>query len=109
MHVIDIAEKLGTFDEHWSPHIIAELNGQHVKIAKLLGEFDWHFHENEDELFWVIQGKLIIHFRDSTVELQAGHQPVAKEECQVVLFEPASTLNTGNLTNDRTVNQLKRI
>ncbi len=119
MHVIDIAEKLGTFDEHWAPHIIAELNGQHVKIAKLLGEFDWHFHENEDELFWVIQGKLIIHFRDSTVELQAGqmcvvpkgveHQPVAKEECQVVLFEPASTLNTGNLTNDRTVNQLKRI
>ena len=119
MHVIDIAEKLGTFDEHWAPHIIAELNGQYVKIAKLLGEFDWHFHENEDELFWVIQGKLIIRFRDSTVELQAGqmcvvpkgveHQPVAEEECQVVLFEPASTLNTGNLTNDRTVNQLKRL
>ena len=119
MHVIDIAEKLGTFDEHWAPHIIAELNGQHVKIAKLLGEFDWHFHENEDELFWVIQGKLIIHFRDSTVELQAGqmcvvpkgveHKPIAEEETHILLFEPMSTKHTGDVKADITVESYEEI
>jgi len=93
--------------------VIAELNGQHVKVAKLLGSFDWHFHEDEDELFWVISGKLVIHFRDSSIELHPGqlcvipkgieHQPVAEEECEIALFEPASTLNTGNLKNARTV------
>ena len=67
MQVIDIAEKLRTFDEHWSPKVIAELNGQHLKVVKLLGEFDWHFHEYEDELFWVIKGTLVIHFRDSVI------------------------------------------
>ena len=67
--VIDIREKLSTFNSHWTPKVIAELNGQHVKVAKLLGSFDWHFHEDEDELFWVISGKLVIHFRDSAIEL----------------------------------------
>ena len=93
--------------------MIAELNGQHVKVAKLLGEFDWHFHENEDELFWVVEGCLEIHLRDQVVQLHPGellvvprgveHKPVAKSECQVVLFEPAGTLNTGNIVNERTV------
>jgi len=111
--VIDIREKLSTFNSHWTPKVIAELNGQHVKVAKLLGSFDWHFHEDEDELFWVISGKLVIHFRDSSIELHPGqlcvipkgieHQPVAEEECEIALFEPASTLNTGNLKNARTV------
>lgn len=113
MQVIDIAEKLRTFDEHWSPKVIAELNGQHLKVVKLLGEFDWHFHEYEDELFWVIKGALVIHFRDSVIKLNPGqmcvipkgveHKPVAEDECEVVLFEPVGTLNTGNLENDRTV------
>lgn len=113
MQVIDITEKLRTFDEHWSPKIIAELNGQHLKVVKLLGEFDWHFHEYEDELFWVIKGTLVIHFRDSFIKLNSGqmcvipkgveHKPVAEDECEVVLFEPVGTLNTGNLENDRTV------
>ena len=113
MQKVDVQKKLAGFTEHWSPKVIAELNGQHVKVAKLLGEFDWHFHEQEDELFWVIEGSLELHLRDKVVELHPGeflvvprgveHKPVAKSECQVVLFEPAGTLNTGNLVNDRTV------
>ena len=110
---ITIREKLSSFSEHWSPKVIAELNGQHVKVCKLLGEFDWHFHEHEDELFWVINGHLEIHLRVGVIELDAGelcviprgtdHKPIAQQECQGVLFEPAGTLNTGNLTNDHTV------
>ncbi len=113
MKKVVVQEKLASFTEHWSPKVIAELNGQHVKVAKLLGEFEWHFHENEDELFWVVEGCLEIHLRDKVVELQPGeflvvprgveHKPVAKSECQIVLFEPAGTLNTGNIVNDRTV------
>jgi len=119
MQVIDIKKKLSSFQDHWSPKVVAELNGQHVKVVKLLGEFDWHFHENEDELFWVIKGSLKIHFRDSQVTLGPGqmfvipqgieHKPVAEHECEVVLFEPAETLNTGNITNDRTVRDLDTI
>ena len=119
MHVIDIKTKLSSFQDHWNPKVIAELNGQHVKVVKLLGEFDWHFHENEDELFWVIKGSLKIHFRDSQVTIGPGqicvipkgveHKPVAEQECEVVLFEPAETLNTGNITNDRTVRNLDTI
>ncbi|MEL0097476.1 MAG: cupin domain-containing protein [Planctomycetaceae bacterium] len=119
MHVIDIKTKLHSFQDHWNPKVIAELNGQHVKVVKLLGEFDWHFHENEDELFWVIKGSLKIHFRDSQVTIGPGqicvipkgveHKPVAEQECEVVLFEPAETLNTGNITNDRTVRNLDTI
>jgi len=113
MQVIDIQQKLDSFDDHWSPRVIAALNGQHVKVVKLLGEFDWHFHKDEDELFMVVEGELTIHFRDRIIELTRGqmcviprgieHKPVASEECQVLLFEPAGTINTGNLVNQRTV------
>ena len=113
MQKVKVQEKFASFNEHWYPKVIAELNGQHVKVAKLLGEFDWHFHENEDELFWVVEGCLEIHLRDKVVELHPGellvvprgveHKPVAKSECQVMLFEPAGTLNTGNVVNERTV------
>ena len=119
MNVVNVAKKLSLVDQHWSPRIIAELNGQHVKVAKLLGEFDWHFHENEDELFWVVKGQLEIHLRESTVQLGPGelfvvprgveHKPQADEEVEVVLFEPAATLNTGNLNNERTVDDVPRI
>ena len=113
MQKVKVQEKFASFNEHWSPKVIAELNGQHVKVAKLLGEFDWHFHESEDELFWVVEGCLEIHLRDKVVELHPGellvvprgveHKPVAKSECQVMLFEPAGTLNTGNIVNEGTV------
>ena len=116
LNKINLAEKLASVSEHWSPKIIAELNGQHVKIAKLLGEFDWHFHEHEDELFWVISGQLQMHIRndseESMVEIGPGelftvprgqwHRPVAVSEVEVVLFEPTTTLNTGNIENDKT-------
>ena len=115
MHKVNVQKKLACFTDHWSPKVIAELNGQQVKVVKLLGEFEWHFHEQADELFWVIEGCLEIHMRDKVVELHAGelcvvprgveHKPVANSECQIVLFEPAGTLNTGNIINDRTVNK----
>ena len=72
MQVIDIQQKLDSFDDHWSPRVIAALNGQHVKVVKLLGEFDWHFHKDEDELFMVVEGELTLHFRDRTIELTPG-------------------------------------
>jgi len=113
MQKVNVEEKFASFSEHWSPKVIAELNEQHVKVAKLLGEFEWHFHEKEDELFWVVEGCLEIHLRNKVVELHPGellvvprgveHKPVANSECQVVLFEPAETLNTGNIINERTV------
>ena len=113
MHKVDVREKLASFTEHWSPRVVAELNGQQVKVARLLGEFEWHFHEHEDELFWVIEGSLEIHLRTEVVKLQPGqlyvvrrgveHKPVARTECQIVLFAPAGTLNTGNIVSDRTV------
>jgi len=119
MQKIKVSQKFGLVNEHWSPKIIAELNGQQVKVAKLLGEFDWHFHEHEDELFWIMLGSLEMHFRDQVIELNTGdmfvvprgveHKPVAKSECHVVLFEPASTLNTGNLTNEKTAPDLEKI
>lgn len=119
MEKIVLAEKLAAFNNHWDPKIIGELNGQHVKVAKLLGEFVWHHHEQEDELFLVIEGNLSMEFRDRTVELGPGemlivprgvdHRPVAREEVQVLLFEPASTRNTGQLKNERTRTDLERI
>lgn len=112
MHAINLAEKFATFTEHWQPRIVGELNGQHVKIAKLQGEFVWHQHENEDEMFLVIEGTLTIEFRDRVVTLRAGelcivprgveHKPVAEQEVKVMLFEPASTVNTGNVESERT-------
>ena len=112
MDRVILREKLASFDEHWQPRVIAELNGQHVKVAKLLGEFVWHHHEHEDEMFLVLSGTLTIEFRDRAVTLREGelcvvprgveHRPVAENEVEVMLFEPASTLNTGNVENERT-------
>lgn len=119
MQTVNLGEKLAGFSEHWSPRIVGELNGQHVKVAKLKGEFVWHHHEHEDELFLVLHGTLLMRLRDREVTLAEGeffivprgveHQPVAPEEVHVLLFEPASTLNTGNLRNERTVEQPARV
>jgi mannose-6-phosphate isomerase-like protein (cupin superfamily) len=119
MQKVNLAEKLGQFTERWSPRIVGELNGQHVKLVKLEGEFVWHHHEHEDELFLVLRGHLDMHLRDGVVGLDPGelcivprgvpHKPVAAGEVHVLLFEPASTLNTGNLRNERTVEAPARI
>lgn len=119
MEKVNISEKLSLFSEHWSPKILGELNGQHVKIAKFLGEFTWHKHDNEDELFYVIDGNLKIEFRDKTVELSSGeflivpkgieHKPVSEKEVSVMLFEPATTLNTGNVQNEFTKKNLESL
>ena len=116
MQKINLAEKLSLFTEHWRPKIIAELNGQHVKLAKFRGEFIWHQHEHEDELFLVVRGSFRMELRDRTVELREGemfvvprgveHRPVADEEVAVLLFEPASTVNTGSAGGARTVSRL---
>lgn len=116
---INLAEKFARFSEHWSPKIVAELNGQHVKLVKLRGEFVWHHHEHEDELFFVVRGSFRMEFRDRSVELREGeliviprgveHRPVANEEACVLLFEPASTVNTGSAGGERTVTQLERL
>lgn len=119
MEKVNISEKLKLVREPWHPHIIGELNGQEVKAVKLMGEFVWHHHDHEDELFLVIKGKLKMEFRDKTVEVGVGefiivphgveHRPVADEEVHILLFEPASTLNTGNVQNERTRKELRRI
>jgi mannose-6-phosphate isomerase-like protein (cupin superfamily) len=119
MNKITLAEKLALFHEHWSPKIVAELNGQHVKLVKFQGEFVWHHHEHEDELFLVVAGEFRMEFRDRSVELRAGemivvprgveHRPVAEREVAVLLFEPATTLNTGSAGGERTVAQPARI
>jgi mannose-6-phosphate isomerase-like protein (cupin superfamily) len=113
MNKINLAEKLSRFSAHWSPKIVAELNGQHVKLVKFQGEFVWHQHEHEDELFFVVQGGFRMEFRDRVVELREGemlvvprgveHRPVAEREVSVLLFEPASTVNTGSVGGERTV------
>ena len=116
---VNLTEKFALFSDTWSPKVVAELNGQHVKLAKLEGEFDWHHHEEEDELFLVVRGALSIHLRDRVVDLTEGeffvvpkgveHKPSALGVAEVLLLEPASTLNTGNLRNARTVDVLERI
>lgn len=113
MKVVNLAEKFSQMTQFWSPRIAGELNESFVKLAKLKGEFVWHHHENEDEMFLVVQGRLTIKLRSGDVQLEAGefviipkgveHCPVAQEEVQVLLLEPKSTLNTGNVHNDRTV------
>ena len=120
MQKIRIAEKLAEFDEHWSPRIVGELNGQHVKLVKLQGPFVWHHHADEDELFFVLHGLLRMDYRDpagreQTLEIGVGemlivprgteHRPSAVEEVHVLLFEPAGTLNTGNVRGELTVDQ----
>ncbi len=119
MEKIILAEKLAAITEHYAPKIVAELNGQHVKLAKLQGEFVWHHHEQEDELFLVVSGHLRMELRDRTIDLFPGeclvvprgveHRPVAAQEVSLLLFEPAGTLNTGNVRSDRTVERPERI
>jgi len=119
MKVVNLAQKFSLFSDYWSPKIVGELNGQQVKVAKLHGEFVWHQHEHEDELFLVVQGRLRMKLRDREVTINAGeffivpkgveHLPIAEEEVHVVLLEPASTLNTGNVRNERTVESLDRV
>lgn len=116
---VNIAEKLALITDHWNPRIAAELNGQQLKLVKFKGEFPWHSHENEDELFLAIEGSFRLEFRDRTVHLNEGefmvvprgveHRPVAEEEVSVLLFEPASTINTGNNPGDLTRDELQRI
>ncbi|MFT3793976.1 cupin domain-containing protein [Flavobacterium sp.] len=119
MEKVNINEKLAQFSDHWNPRIAGELNGQHVKLVKFQGEFVWHQHEDEDEMFYVLKGEFDMEFRDKTVTLRENeflivprgveHRPVAKEEVSVMLFEPASTLNTGNTRGELTRDQLEKL
>ena len=119
MDKVNLAEKFNLFADHWSPKIVGELNDSYVKVVKLKGEFVWHHHEKEDELFLVVKGKLLIRLRDRDLWLQEGefviipkgveHLPVAEEEAHVLLLEPKTTLNTGNVRSERTLANLQRI
>ena len=119
MDKVNLKEKLSLFNEHWQPKIVGELNGQLVKLVKFQGPFVWHQHEAEDEMFFVVAGRFRMEFRDRAVWLEAGefiivprgveHRPVAEAEAQVMLFEPATTLNTGNIQDELTQSQLERI
>jgi mannose-6-phosphate isomerase-like protein (cupin superfamily) len=116
---VTLTEKFAAFSDHWGPRIVGELNGQQVKLVKFLGPFEWHFHEQEDELFLVHRGAFRMEFRDRTIDLAPGdflivprgveHRPVADEEVEVILFEPATTLNTGNVVSERTVRAPARL
>ena len=110
---INLENALQQFSDHWSPRIVAELNGQHVKLAKFMGAFDWHSHPDEDEMFLVLDGEFVMEFRDKRVELKAGemlvvprgveHRPVAEQECSVMMVEPAGLVNTGDAeTSEKT-------
>jgi mannose-6-phosphate isomerase-like protein (cupin superfamily) len=119
MEKVNLADKFGLFQDYWSPKIIGEINDSYVKLVKVKGEFDWHHHEQEDELFLVVKGRLAIKLRDGEINLGEGelaiiprgveHKPVAEEEAQVLLLEPKSTLNTGNVRTSRTLTDLERI
>ena len=119
MDVVNVAQKLERINDHWNPRIAGELNGQQVKLAKLLGEFIWHHHEDEDEMFYVLSGELTMEFRDRTVVVKPQeflivprgieHRPVAASEVHLMLFEPAGTVNTGNAGGDRTRMSLEEI
>ena len=119
MEKVNLQEKLDRFREYWNPKIVGELNGQLVKLVKFRGPFVWHHHDHEDELFLVVKGRFRMEFRDRHVLLEEGeflivprgveHRPVADEEAHVLLFEPASTLNTENVRNERTLEQLEKI
>lgn len=123
MKKINLAEKLSLINEHWKPHVVGDLNQQQVKLVKFQGPFTWHHHDNEDELFLVIKGRFRMEYRDDEGErsmwLEPGelvvvprsieHRPVADEEAHVLLFEPATTLNTGNVDNEFTVHNLARL
>ena len=119
MEKVNLAEKFGLFDDYWSPKVVGELNDQYVKLAKLKGEFVWHHHEAEDEMFLVLRGRLQMMFRVKDVVLEEGeflivprgveHCPVAGRDVHILLFEPKSTLHTGNVRGDRTVDVLETI
>ncbi|MEM6802017.1 MAG: cupin domain-containing protein [Bacteroidota bacterium] len=119
MNVINLDQKFSLFQDQWSPKVIAELNGQEVKLAKVQGEFVWHEHEQEDELFFVVKGELIIEFRDRTEVIKAGemivvprgveHKPIAKEEVWIMLFEPAQIKHTGEVEHELTVKDYDKI
>lgn len=119
MKKINLLEKLSLFHDYFNPRIVGELNGQQVKLVKFQGEFIWHHHDNEDELFYVVKGNFDMHFRDKTITINAGeflivpkgieHKPVAEKEVSIMLFEPATTLNTGNIVDEKTVTNLEFI
>ena len=119
MDKVNINQKLALFSEHWSPKVVGELNGQEVKLVKLKGEFTWHKHDNEDEMFYVLKGSFDMEYRDKTVTINENefiivprgveHKPVATEEACIMLFEPATTLNTGNVINEFTKETLAKI
>ena len=116
---IRLHSKLAQISEYWDPKIVADLNGQHVKLAKVKGEFIWHQHDDQDELFLILKGHLTMHLRDQIVQLEEGdcfvvprgveHKPEAKDEAHILMFEPVGTLNTGNIESDRTRSSLERI
>jgi mannose-6-phosphate isomerase-like protein (cupin superfamily) len=119
MDKVSVGEKFEQFSDYWSPKIAAELNDSYIKLAKFKGEFVWHRHANEDELFFVIKGQLLIKLRDGEVQLGPGefvviprgveHLPIAEDEVQVILIEPKTTLNTGNVISERTKLELEKI
>ncbi len=119
MDKVNIKQKLNLFSEHWKPKIVGELNGQMVKLVKFQGPFTWHHHETEDEMFLVVGGRFRMEFKDHSEWIEEGefivvprgveHRPVAEEEAHVLLFEPASTLNTGNVNDEFTVPKLEKI
>ena len=119
MDKVNLAAMFARFADHWNPRVVGDLNGQQVKLVKFQGEFVWHHHEAEDELFLVVRGTFRMEFRDRSVDLHAGeflivprgveHRPVAEEEVEVMLFEPAATVNTGSAGGERTVTELERL
>jgi len=119
LNKVNLSEKFSLVNNYWDPKIVGELNNQYVKIAKLKGVFVWHHHEKEDELFMVVKGHLTIKLRDSNIELNEGefyviprgveHMPVAEDEVQVLMFEPQTTVNTGNADSDKTISNLEKI
>jgi mannose-6-phosphate isomerase-like protein (cupin superfamily) len=119
MEKINLAEKFSTLSDYFNPRIAGELNGQQVKLVKFKGAFIWHHHENEDELFYVVNGSFDMHLRDKIITINEGefiiipkgveHKPVAKQEVAIMLFEPAATLNTGNINNAMTKKELKHL
>jgi mannose-6-phosphate isomerase-like protein (cupin superfamily) len=119
MEKINLADKFSLFKEQWSPKVVGELNGQMVKLVKFQGPFVWHHHDHEDELFFVVRGSFDMEFENETVPIRQGefiivprgieHRPNAKDECEVMLFEPGTTLNTGNVENERTLTKLQHL
>lgn len=119
MEKINLKSKFSLFNDYWSPKVVGELNGQQVKLVRFKGPFVWHHHENEDELFYVVKGSFDMEFQDKTITLNEGemiivprgveHRPNAHEEVEIMLFEPATTLNTGNIENERTIKNLQQL